>query len=251
MAKKQVMKAVVLGAVAAFSVTAAIAQTSEKIKGSPHDLTNPDSAGTTKHAGVFYDNFNQICVYCHTPHNANTDNNGELLWNRPMSAATYKVYTSPTFNATMAPPTKTSSSALCLSCHDGTIAVDSVLRRPIAGGPITGSGDHARMDTSGGTDSCGSCHNPGGFGSGGVTKRVAKGFLGTDLSNDHPVNMTYDASSADTGLKPATTVATAGLKLYDGKVQCASCHDPHVYKEKAFLRVSNAGSALCMTCHAK
>lgn len=33
-------------------------------------------------------------------------------------------------------------------------------------------------------------------------------------------------------------------------VECSSCHDPHV-SNKLFLRVSNDGSRLCLTCHDK
>ena len=53
------------------------------------------------------------------------------------------------------------------------------------------------------------------------------------------------------------------LRLYDTgegfEVECASCHDPHGVPSGApgstfnptFLRVPNAGSAVCLTCHAK
>jgi hypothetical protein len=38
-------------------------------------------------------------------------------------------------------------------------------------------------------------------------------------------------------------------------VECASCHDPHVeaggVAGATFLRVSNAGSAVCLACHNK
>ena len=34
-------------------------------------------------------------------------------------------------------------------------------------------------------------------------------------------------------------------------VECASCHDPHSNTNATFLRVSNAGSGLCLSCHTK
>lgn len=252
MAKKQVAKALILGIVAAFSVTTATAQS---IKGSPHDLSakwgNANTGWGTadfKHGGVVFDDLNQICVYCHTPHNANTANGGQLLWNRPLSTASYTLYQSPTFNATMTQPDSQSSSSLCLSCHDGTIAVDNVLRRPVTSTGPNGQNLDKMAD---GAGNCGNCHTaPQAGQADSALNRVRHGFLGTDLSNDHPVNMPYD-NTLDTGLKTPAAVASGGLKLFNGKVQCASCHDPHVYLEKAFLRVSNSGSALCMTCHAK
>lgn len=255
MAKQQVMKALILSAAAAFSGMVVTAQAAQSIVGSPHDLSAKWGNANTgwgsanfKHGGLVFDDLNQICVYCHTPHNANTANGGQLLWNRPLSTATYTLYQSPTFNATMAQPDAQSSSSLCLSCHDGTIAVDNVLRRPVTPTGNAGQGLGKMAD---GAGNCGTCHqaNPPGTIEQPLN-RVRHGFLGTDLSNDHPVNMTYD-NTADTGLKSPIAVTDAGLKLFSGKVQCASCHDPHVYLEKAFLRKSNAGSALCTTCHSK
>jgi len=34
-------------------------------------------------------------------------------------------------------------------------------------------------------------------------------------------------------------------------VECATCHDPHSSANPTFLRISNAGSAVCLTCHIK
>jgi hypothetical protein len=67
----------------------------------------------------------QICVFCHTPHGANLLN--PPLWNREFSSANYVPYTSPSIQSTVGQPT--SYSKLCLSCHDGTIAIGSVRNR--------------------------------------------------------------------------------------------------------------------------
>ena len=101
-----------------------------------------------------------LCVYCHTPHNADPT---IALWNRSMPAVTYQLYTSSTLQAT--PNQPTGSSRLCLSCHDGILALGN-LRVPPPGeelklGPMSG-------------------------------KRV----LGTDLSDDHPISFVYDAELA-------------------------------------------------------
>lgn len=247
MARQQLMRALIMSTTAAVSVMGVSAEAAMTIAGSPHDLSTPTWGQTLQqpHTGNFFDNFNQICVYCHTPHNANTANGGQLLWNRPLSTASYTLYQSPTFNSTMTAPDSISSSSLCLSCHDGTIAVDNVIRRPTTGNTVAAS-QHMKMTSGAGT--CGSCHNENGPTTVAADKR--HGFLGTDLSNDHPINMTYDPS-VDPGLRAASAVTAAGLKLYSNKVQCASCHDPHVPREKAFLRISNAQSGLCTTCHTK
>lgn len=66
----------------------------------------------------------QICVFCHTPHKANAAAQAPL-WNRELSGATYtELYTSESLDAITAAPE--GSSKLCLSCHDGTMAIGEV-----------------------------------------------------------------------------------------------------------------------------
>lgn len=163
----------------------------------------------------------EICVVCHTPHNAVTTE--PVLWNHQVTAATFTVYSSATLDATVGQPD--GSSKLCLSCHDGTVAVDNF------GATTTGTQVMSGGDA-----------------------------LGTDLSNDHPVSFLYDAALAlaDGGVSDPT-VAASGLggtisadMLFAGKVQCATCHDVHNGSGLAMLLVkSNASSALCLTCHTK
>jgi len=99
-------------------------------------------------------------------------------------------------------------------------------------------------------------------------------YLGTDLRNDHPIGITFPmANSVDFNI-PAGVNSTspffdentngkmekAEIRTYDGKVECASCHDPHGVPSagvgsvffKTFLRKQNTdGSAVCLTCHIK
>src|SRR3954451_17667369 len=70
----------------------------------------------------------EICIFCHTPHRGT----GETpLWNHALSSATYTPYTSSTIKAAVGQPT--GASKLCLSCHDGTVALGLVNSRS---GPI-------------------------------------------------------------------------------------------------------------------
>ncbi|HHW14165.1 MAG TPA: hypothetical protein GXX28_04425, partial [Firmicutes bacterium] len=82
------------------------------IKNTKHDLSTTSSAATHS------TDEDEICVFCHTPHNARVN---VPLWNRQASAATYTTYTSGTINGTRDSITGSSSnnSVLCLSCHDG------------------------------------------------------------------------------------------------------------------------------------
>ena len=117
------------------------------------------------------------------------------------------------------------SSKLCLSCHDGTVALDNF------GGTTTG------------------------------TSFISTGLVGTNLSDDHPISFTYDAAlaTADGGLYNPTT-ALSGLGgtitvdlLRGGEMECSSCHDVHnsYPANPSLLVITNAGSLLCLTCHDK
>ncbi len=172
----------------------------------------------------------EICIVCHTPHNADTTVADAPLWNHEVTAtATFDMYTSPTFDAT-APSQPGGVSKLCLSCHDGSVAIDAY-----GGGAGT-----ATMST--------------------WSPTSAPRELGTDLSDDHPVSFTFDIalSVTDTGLNNPSTELTAlggtiqADLLFGDTVQCASCHDVHNDAGNSFLlRIPNDGSALCLTCHNK
>jgi predicted CXXCH cytochrome family protein len=197
---------------------AAQAASAGTIVGSAHDFT-----GSTWSGG-------QICVACHAPHNTAVLAEAPL-WNHALSTQTYTAYTSSTMNATTAQPGAVSK--LCLSCHDGTVAVNSF----------------------GGTT--------------GTVLLTGSLNLGTNLTNDHPIGFTYDAAlvTADGALNAVTTaltIGTGGTKtrtgtissnlLYAGKMECASCHDVHntfTVSGGNLLKVSMTASALCTTCHAK
>ena len=207
---------------------------------SGHDLSNPSSKGS--YMGM--NDYGEICVYCHTPHGANTSI-GAPLWNRntPPGSGSYTVYTSATMTTSPSNPPSGVSLA-CLSCHDGTIAVDQIINAPGSGNNATGPwhgntavASHYQLNSGG----CGGCHTGYIFDTNVVS-------IGTDLSNDHPISMTYP--STDTTNFKATP--DAGIKLFNGKVECPSCHDVHNDSGfQPFLRVNNAGSALCLGCHVK
>jgi predicted CXXCH cytochrome family protein len=176
------------------------------ITGTAHDLSGA-GYGTT-----------QICIFCHTPHNASTTLTAPL-WNHAATAATFTLYASPTLNATVEQPGAVSKA--CLSCHDGTVAVDTY-------GTTTGT--HTMTGSA---------------------------MVGTDLSNDHPVGFTYDAAlaTADGGLVTPNSAsgvdAARTVPLFAAKLECGSCHNVHDDTHSPFLRKTNAASALCLSCHSK
>lgn len=180
--------------------------------------------------------YNEICVYCHTPHSAaKTGGTAVLpLWNRSYNTgATYTPYSSSTMNATM-PTTLSGASGACMTCHDGTIAVSALYNIPndTTGAPTAGVGNvNAAMKLNAG---------PAAF--------------STDLSDDHPVGITFMEGAGTEMNALATVQASSNVRLFGGstdQVECASCHNVHSFTYTPFLRSTNAGSAMCLTCHAK
>jgi predicted CXXCH cytochrome family protein len=183
------------------------------ISGSAHDFSTQGWAG------------GEICVACHTPHNADTTVPEAPLWNHALTTSVFTVYSSVTgtLDATVGQPDGISK--LCLSCHDGSVALDSF------GG------------------------NTGTIFIGGPAN------LGTDLTDDHPISFTYDTALATTDGElhdpaVATTVLGGTIDadlLSGGKMQCSSCHDVHNTNVQAdpLLVITTASSTLCLTCHDK
>lgn len=206
------LKLSILGFVAAFSTTA-----NATIVGTSHDFS-----------AEAWDVEGEICNACHTPHNAISTM--VPLWNHTTTTAVFTPYTSTgTLDATDVDATLGNESKACLSCHDGTVALDSY-------GGATGA-----------------------------TTMTGFALVGNDLSNDHPVGFTYNAAlaTADGELEDPVTAASpitgstgtiATDMLYgasNDQLECASCHDVHDNTNGSFLIASNAVSALCLSCHIK
>lgn len=173
-------------------------------------------------SGETWNTTGEICIVCHTPHQADITVDDAPIWNHAVTGQTFQVYTSSTFDGTSGQPD--GSSKLCLSCHDGITAVNN-------------------------------------FGGSGATDQLITGDanLTTDLRDDHPVSFTYDAALASTDGELKDPSENSGMggtiasdMLIGGKMQCASCHDVHNSAGIAgLLRKSNASSELCLTCHVK
>ena len=219
-----------------------------RVSGSKHDLSFIYQRQTMMH-GTAISNYAQVCVYCHTPHHANAQANAPL-WNRSLpDAGTYIPYSSVSMVGISEAPR--GASLACLSCHDGSVAADTVLNMPGHGiyplVPVIGiSAAHAKMNAYKGPGNCGYCHS--GAGHPRASNRIAN-YLGTDLSKHHPVSILYPSNTA--AFNPASTLASAGIPLVEGRVECTSCHAVHDPTHIPFLRTNNAASFICRTCHAK
>jgi predicted CXXCH cytochrome family protein len=185
------------------------------IVGSAHDFSNTSWAG------------GEICKPCHTPHFAEDVG---YLWAHTLSEATYTL-----FDGSTSSPGGVDEldvySRMCLSCHDGTIALNDF-------------------------------HN-----GGGTPIFIDEGErIGTDLSDDHPIGITAEYPIEGNSRFNAPQLFPAGIYGFgdgffptvplfpfnesEGVVSCSSCHTPHAEAGiDNLLRMDNAGSALCLTCH--
>jgi predicted CXXCH cytochrome family protein len=228
------------------------------------------STGPNTEPGMKAVSFDQICFFCHVPHQMQETTDSAVttaptgqypLWNKTLSSvASYGVYSSPSFDALGtdiadlggAVGGSAAVSNLCLSCHDGTVGVNTLYKGQYAAtgriSPNFGGGNNTAVymphDAQIGSDTLG-------------------------LRDEHPINFTYDATlaaksaslvvpivdptglggGARTGVQP-----TVGrfLPLYDGKMQCSTCHDVHDNSTyRPFLRASTTQSSICLACHGK
>jgi predicted CXXCH cytochrome family protein len=215
------------------------------IVGSRHDFyvnTNAWINGTTPWLTGTRTN---VCGECHTIHSAPDPAQGPL-WIHTPSSQTYITYDqagSETFDALGLTVTLGSSSKACLSCHDGTVAIND---------QTTLSGH-----------------------SGATTNRIVGGtpvFVddaiipvnNNDLTHMHPIGVSYSAASAalPAGELKATTTSFPGTSLTVGTqlkgvnqtVECSTCHDIHRTRGNApnsGIYTIASGQNLCLGCHNK
>lgn len=232
------------------AASAAYAQNTSVILGGPHDLSSGSAVRNTNTSIN-----GQTCVFCHPPHGGA---NNIPLWNRTNpTGTTYQLYTSSTSDVTTTGAAIAASvSGACMSCHDGTMALDVLLN--VNGLPFTPAVAFTRQAGAKSTYSS----------TGGGTNNLMSGglpFLGTDLRNDHPVTIIYETARAASptqfvsqvvsGVKitvgPTNPLPLFGSSSATATMECASCHDSHNNSLGNFLRKSNVGSAICTSCHIK
>lgn len=195
----------------------AVASASAQITNSAHDFSTYGWSG------------GEICKPCHTPHFAIAGQ--RRLWNHTLTTATYTIEGGGTIDAVA---DLDYASRMCLSCHDGTVALDSF-------GGQTGTN-----------------FIPG------------DARIGTDLSDDHPIGAeaVYPSTSTSFNAMTISSSGTSASVTFSGRtlrlkgwtdstgtlkfvVGCSTCHNPHNKGFPKLLAYSNASSAVCLTCHIK
>lgn len=179
-------------------------------------------------------NETEVCKFCHVPHNAEA---AVPLWGHALSQAQYETPDLRVTTGTAIPaPQPDGSSKLCLSCHDGTVAL----------GDVAGATRSIPMR---GADRLAPGH---------------RGFLGTDLSGSHPISFVVPngdlaggAEASEIALNPLAFInADPDVRLdTEGKMQCTTCHDAHSDSYFQTGRVPHfwvkpTYEGVCLTCHA-
>lgn len=184
-----------LVAIAAISLGAVVAHAG--IANTKHNLGSTGTTGNNKTSATA-----EICVFCHTPHASNTGVTAPL-WNKPTNNGTYTTYSTATSSTIDGSVDNSGISLACLSCHDGSQAMDSVINSPGSG---LGSG---RLATSGAwagprqTD--------------GALTGIANLLDGTaGLSNDHPIGIQYCGGGLTAGTSASSAASTAATACRDG-----------------------------------
>ena len=234
------------------------------VVGTPHDLG-------TSHHGMNYTNpadvdLQRICIFCHAPHNTyklSPANGGPAvgvgagptapdafdylpLWNHELTGNfAYSMYWNgpgaPQIGAKASQAIQNgmemgSVSLLCMSCHDGSVAVNSY-----------GNTDQPITSQSGGGIPISPAYSVG---------------QDNNMQNHHPIGFDYDAVQAvDTEIANADSrsfTATDSIRdhLYGAgntQLECASCHSVHNTGNsgESLLWRSDVNSELCLTCHMK
>jgi predicted CXXCH cytochrome family protein len=191
----------------------------DAIGGSAHDFSAQGWSG------------GEICVVCHTTHNGPVAQ-GAPLWNHTLTTGGtgWSLYVGVDMQATPLDPAAGQPgegiSTLCLSCHDGTVALDSFGAAP---GTSTFIGD---INTA--------------------------ANVTTNLTDDHPIAIPFNNALQPDMQDPAVATTAIGGTIADdllfgGRVECASCHDVHNagLGTTKLLVLDNDASNLCQTCHLK
>jgi len=224
----------------------------------------------------------EICVFCHTPY-GNDSSAVVPLWNQarpvPASFTTYDSLGTSTLEGKVAPVG--SVSIACLSCHDGVTSMSAVINAPGSGivgdgsrqaGTLIGANQIAGKIFAGQITNIGSDlrnDHPIGiqYGGGGITA-AAPAAATRDVDFKPPSSQVIGSTRVwwvGTGGTPNANRQKTDMTLYtrapgsgytgqtdsEPFVECATCHDPHNSTNSTFLRISNAGSAVCFTCHLK
>ena len=185
----------------------------------------------------------ETCIFCHTSHGG-ASGGAAPLWNQALTSVGLTWVPVTTVRGTALPTDVTTAaiegSRACLSCHDGTVAVGSVLVNQSAGSAaartlnVTGADITVEKLSSGSQAYINPTHSE---------------------KRDHPLAIPKPAAEAGfTNYVPSDGGTGVWYRKSSNNlqyVQCQSCHEPHDDSVAPFLLISNAAGAICKSCHDK
>ena len=232
------------------------------INGTVHDLRRANTQVGYKSNAP--DSLDRLCIFCHAPHHtyrlttAGATGTGPLapanatylpLWNHTITTMVFVPYNNgpdePIDGAKRSQAIDNfdkigATSLLCLSCHDGSIAVNEYGHNP----------QSTKSQSSGGSVSM---------------PEFTIGQVGY-LGNHHPIGFPYDTVAAldseifdsntavfDQTLDNGANIIPIANLLPGGKMECTTCHAVHNKGNtgEKLLYVSDKNSNLCFSCHNK
>jgi len=238
--KRHLLVCFVIGLVLAF---ASVAMTGQKpgtgIQNTSHDLRRD---GGDFHMGLGTIALQErICNYCHTPHNKMTPTEEAMagitrypIWSQASTTTTlFQTYTRG--SDSIGQPG--SVSRICLSCHDGLVA-----------GNVYGYVPSVTIWNVSQSEA--------------PEKTRIRLSYPDYRSYHHPIGLDYhDVEEKDDEINPATAALrganklgmTIGDLLWNGRMECTSCHDVHNNNNEGskLTWVADYRSNFCLTCHKK
>ena len=246
------------------AATHASPRKSENVRITLHNLStsNPIEGTNIVTAGT---GTTEVCVFCHTPHGANEVGGSAPLWNRALPTTTgYSMYTAPNFDATTS-TAPVGVSLACLSCHDGTIAVDALINAPGSGGFRSINLVAGTSTSIGLIDAVGSFLDTENRMNAGLRTDTGTNYvefsggaspfpnLTKDLEDDHPISFEYPTVGEDPQFVTQPTTFAGNVKLVAGNNQTQPLDERDVIRtyppngDNTFT--SGQGWVECASCH--
>lgn len=223
---------------------------------------------TVNYMDSWRNDYDAVCVYCHTPHAAADSTVSVPLWNRALRTSGFPSYSFRNYTSSnvlisgQAASNPGPNSMTCLTCHDGTTPIDAVINAPGSGwyAPTPDWQTAEAWDDRNGDDGtvinnnhahigiCTSCHKDGATG-------IAPSFetfnlddstfdFVIDLSNDHPIGIQMPADTARFDFKQPNAV--------DGNIWYFDNNPPNGKLGKGEIRLYDSGEGFeveCASCH--
>jgi len=216
-----------------FAFSAALIALGEDVSANQAEVFGVHNLDAEKRSG------NEVCAFCHTPNRNDAATPG---WRQGNMSVTFDTYD--TASRTGRIEVREGVSFACLTCHDGTQAMD------VAPDLVLTSAASGRMPATPRIDH----EHPVGVVYGGFRGRL-QGYATETLESeiiDGRRSWWIEIEPTANGIRDKSDIILYGRDVRGEEqphVECPTCHDPHANANSRFLRAPNDGSAICYACH--